>query len=331
MICSNNPSEVNSLLKLLKVEDYADVPYELKVKEAVAGLKAGAKPKYEVPSYIPRLGTLRSTLARFSDIRGAPKKVILNSRFESVFVQHLSPQALIRIMAECASDENEKRRLLELCSLQGSEDYVQLIREHEINVIDLLTTFPSVALPVERLLEQLPRLLPRPYSISSSPLKVSSNSKSRKSSYFDVSFVKDPNVAKFVFNIVDFPMANGRTYPRKGLATGRFHEMLHKMRGVAADGPKQHVTISFCGFLKRGFSKRVDRFFFLSNDHTAIGLPAHERRVHDAERRRDGPDPRRPRHRRRPVRRVRRSSRGARKAAPRRPIRTGMALLRLPA
>lgn len=75
-------------------------------------------------------------------------------------------------MAECAGDENEKRRLLELCSLQGSQDYVELIREHEINVIDLLTTFSSVALPVERFLEHVPRLLPRPYSISSSPLKV---------------------------------------------------------------------------------------------------------------------------------------------------------------
>lgn len=75
-------------------------------------------------------------------------------------------------MAECATDENEKRRLLELCSLQGSEDYVQLIREQEINIIDMLTTFASVRLPVERFLEQVSRLLPRPYSISSSPLKV---------------------------------------------------------------------------------------------------------------------------------------------------------------
>lgn len=79
VICSNNPSEVDALVKLLKAEDYADVPYELKVKEAVAGLKSGSKAKYEVPSHIPRLGTLRSTLTRFCDIRGAPKKVSTSS------------------------------------------------------------------------------------------------------------------------------------------------------------------------------------------------------------------------------------------------------------
>lgn len=74
VICSNNPSEVDALLKLLKVEDHADVPYELSVKEAVANLKSGSKLKYEVPSYIPRFGTLRQTLTHFCDIRGVPKK-----------------------------------------------------------------------------------------------------------------------------------------------------------------------------------------------------------------------------------------------------------------
>lgn len=80
---------------------------------------------------------------------------------------------LIRILADCASAETDKRRLLELCSMQGSEDYTNLIRQPNLNILDLLNSFPSCKLPVERLLEQLPRLLARPYSICSSPLKVS--------------------------------------------------------------------------------------------------------------------------------------------------------------
>lgn len=75
VICSNNSSEVDALLKLLRIGDNADVPYELNVKEAVASLKSGSKAKYAVPAHIPRFGTLRTTLMQFCDIRGAPKKV----------------------------------------------------------------------------------------------------------------------------------------------------------------------------------------------------------------------------------------------------------------
>jgi sulfite reductase alpha subunit-like flavoprotein len=61
---------------------------------------------------------------------------------------------------------------MELCSLQGSDDYTRLVRQPELNVLDFLNTFPSCHPPIERLLEQLPRLLARPYSLSSSPLQV---------------------------------------------------------------------------------------------------------------------------------------------------------------
>lgn len=50
-------------------------------------------------------------------------------------------------------------------------------------------------------------------------------------------------MASFVFNVVDFPAKNGRTYPRQGLATGRFHEMFREPGGVAAGTP--HVTLSW--------------------------------------------------------------------------------------
>lgn len=61
---------------------------------------------------------------------------------------------------------------MELCSIQGSDDYTRLVRQPELNILDFLNAFPSCNPPLERLLEQLPRLLARPYSLSSSPLKV---------------------------------------------------------------------------------------------------------------------------------------------------------------
>jgi methionine synthase reductase len=81
-------------------------------------------------------------------------------------------QALLRILAHYTKNEQEKRRILELCSLQGSDDYTRYLRQPNVNIFDLLEAFPSCRPPIERLLEHWPRLLPRPYSISSSPLTV---------------------------------------------------------------------------------------------------------------------------------------------------------------
>lgn len=155
VICSNEPEEVDTLLARLNLLDNADVPFVLSVKKELAELKSGTKLKYEVPAHLPGTATLRYVLANCCEIRSVPRK------------------ALLRVMAEFTSSEKEKRRLLELCSAQGSDDYTELIRQPNINVLDLLNTFPSCQPPVERLLEQWPRLLARPYSISTSPLVVS--------------------------------------------------------------------------------------------------------------------------------------------------------------
>lgn len=156
--------------------DKADVPFQLKVKEELAGLKSGSKLKYEIPSHLPTLATLRFVLTRCCEIRSVPRKVRFTFsktwKKKSWKFNLCIIKALIRILADCATSDVEKRRLMELCSLQGSEDYTRLVRTPELNILDFLDTFPTCHPPVERLLEQLPRLLARPYSISSSPLKV---------------------------------------------------------------------------------------------------------------------------------------------------------------
>ncbi|CAJ0925211.1 12121_t:CDS:10 [Entrophospora sp. SA101] len=64
-------------------------------------------------------------------------------------------KALLRMMAEYVSDENEKKTLL-----------------FSPTFLDLLTTFPSCKPPFERILDILPPHQPRYYSITNSPLSI---------------------------------------------------------------------------------------------------------------------------------------------------------------
>lgn len=68
-------------------------------------------------------------------------------------------------------DEQEKENLTLLSSPKGSREYQTLISSYtKRSILGLLEAFPSCEPPVEILLEHLPPLLPRAYSISSSPL-----------------------------------------------------------------------------------------------------------------------------------------------------------------
>lgn len=78
-------------------------------------------------------------------------------------------QLFLQILSEYASVREDKEKLLFLCSPSGSNEYMQLLTQRK-TLIDLLEMFPSCKPPIERLLEHLPSIKPRPYSISSSPL-----------------------------------------------------------------------------------------------------------------------------------------------------------------
>lgn len=177
VICPNEQNEVARLLHRLEVGDKADCPYHLVVIEGTKKRNAC------VPMYVQQTSTLRQVFTTCLDIREPPKK------------------ALLRVMLEYTSDPLEKRRVQELCSKQGAEDYTKFVREPSLSMLDVLNWFPSCRIPVERLIEHLPRLQPRPYSVCSSPLK-------------------SVNKIQFVYNVLKLTMEQGRTYERKGLCTG---------------------------------------------------------------------------------------------------------------
>lgn len=79
-------------------------------------------------------------------------------------------QTFLKILADSATSETDRESLLYICSPNGSETYLKLISNEGKTLLGLLKKFSSCKNSLEQLLENLPAMKPRPYSISSSPL-----------------------------------------------------------------------------------------------------------------------------------------------------------------
>uniref|UniRef100_A0A0K0DYN3 Methionine synthase reductase n=1 Tax=Strongyloides stercoralis TaxID=6248 RepID=A0A0K0DYN3_STRER len=176
-ITPNDKNDVDKLLSQLNLLTVADQQLNLYIQP---GTK---KVNPTIPEYLPNNSSLRYIFTYCLDIRRTPGRPIL------------------RILADDCSDENEKRRLLELCSVQGMSEFNSLIRNTGVTLTDVLSAFPSCEPNVDRLLELLPRLIPRPYTVSCHH-----------------SIWK--NRLRFVYSLMEFSAENGRQEVRTGLATG---------------------------------------------------------------------------------------------------------------
>uniref|UniRef100_A0A674H5F7 Methionine synthase reductase n=1 Tax=Taeniopygia guttata TaxID=59729 RepID=A0A674H5F7_TAEGU len=183
VICPNNVSEVEKLLHSLGLSEKGDNFVCVKVKQGTK--KKGASR----PQHIPERSTLKFILTWCLEIRAIPKK------------------AFLRALVECTSDAGEKRRLQELCSRQGASDYTRFIRDSNVCLLDLLHAFPSCKPSLSLLIEHLPKLQARSYSVSSSNLY-------------------QPGRLCFVFNVVEFPASPCRPVSWKGVCTGWLAELV---------------------------------------------------------------------------------------------------------
>ncbi|KAI9799964.1 MAG: hypothetical protein M1825_004335 [Sarcosagium campestre] len=76
---------------------------------------------------------------------------------------------LLRILAEYATAENEKKILTYLTSIQGQAAFCELRTASHLTIVQLLSAFPSSKPPLPLLLSHLPQLMPRFYSLSNDP------------------------------------------------------------------------------------------------------------------------------------------------------------------
>lgn len=185
IVVQNCDAEVDDLIKRLNLTAVADVCMEIHVSSKSTRKNAS------VPSHLPPISTLRHVLTTCCDIRSVPKK------------------AFLRTLAECTTDLVEKRRLQELCSRQGADDYNQFVRSCTVSLLKFLMAFPSCNPPVERILEHLTRLQARPYSVACSPLV-------------------DPATVKIVFTVVKMLAEDGNV--REGVSTGWLNKITCPMQ-----------------------------------------------------------------------------------------------------
>ncbi|EPS38271.1 hypothetical protein H072_7917 [Dactylellina haptotyla CBS 200.50] len=119
--------------------------------------------------------TLHTANGRWPTIWGEEKeRQLTTTRRElltwTVDVQSYAPKkSLLRVLAEYATDEYEKKILMYLCSRQGQAAFCELRTTSHTSLLQLLHAFPSSKPPLEHLLGVLQPLMPRFYSLSSDP------------------------------------------------------------------------------------------------------------------------------------------------------------------
>ncbi|KAJ2850771.1 hypothetical protein IWW36_001666 [Coemansia brasiliensis] len=107
---------------------------------------------------------LPAHLRRFTTAAASIQDILL----WSVDLSSLPRKPLLRALAEYCSENSDRQRLLYLCSKQGLKTF-EALRAHMPTILDLLHAFPSCTPPPERLIELLPPLAPRSYSICNAP------------------------------------------------------------------------------------------------------------------------------------------------------------------
>ncbi|KAM9304410.1 methionine synthase reductase [Morus bassanus] len=221
VICPNNVNEVEELLHILGLSEKGEYFVCVKVKPGTK--KKGAA----YPQHIPERSTLKFILTWCLEIRAIPKK------------------AFLRALVECTSDAGEKRRLQELCSRQGASDYTRFVRESNVCLLDLLHAFPSCKPSLNLLIEHLPKLQARSYSVSSSNLY-------------------QPGKLCFVFNIVEFPACPARPVSRRGVCTGWLAELVTPLLHPNKDSLDT----------KGGSSSSTEKISIFAHPNNTFHLPA---------------------------------------------------------
>jgi sulfite reductase alpha subunit-like flavoprotein len=129
-----------------------------------------------VPSFVrDRPVVLQTKGGRWPTVwgRDRPRELVTTRRELLTWcsdVQSYPPtKSLLRLLAEYAEEENEKKILMYLSSAQGQAAFCDIRTGPHITILQLLHAFPSSRPPLPHLLSVLNALMPRFYSLSQDP------------------------------------------------------------------------------------------------------------------------------------------------------------------
>lgn len=147
-VCAPNSEEmVNGIFNAL------NIPGFVRDKQVILQTKAGRWPTIWGEDMPRELATTRRELLTWcSDLQSYPPT-----------------KAVLRLLAEYAEEENEKKILMYLSSAQGQAAFCDIRTGPHITVLQLLHAFPSSSPPLPHLLSVLKALMPRFYSLSQDP------------------------------------------------------------------------------------------------------------------------------------------------------------------
>lgn len=174
VLVPNNAVLVDALLSRLKVDPAA--VFSVQPRQGSAGAAHGGTDKL-----LPHLRwpcTVRHAFLHGVDLNSPPRK------------------SLLRLLAEHCSEAGDRKALLVLCGREGKGAYAKLV-EGQPNLLQLLHRYPSCCPPLDALLDLLPALAPRMYSITTAPQAY-------------------PDQVHVAFTVVDVQTEWGR---KKGVAT----------------------------------------------------------------------------------------------------------------
>ncbi|VDP14973.1 unnamed protein product [Soboliphyme baturini] len=126
-LCPNPDAEVNWLLYRLNLGLLSYNKFKIEAASDNPSLR-------KIPKYLPSEGNIFYLFKYCLNIRVTPS------------------QSMLRMMANACDAEHEKRRLLELSSAEGRNEYIRFVQGPSLSLLDVLHAFPSCNPPVESLI-----------------------------------------------------------------------------------------------------------------------------------------------------------------------------------
>jgi len=147
VMCHNDEKDVEKIKRRLDSDSWSK-PCLLKLRTDLI------KPKSKLPAQLPSSVTsLEFLFTSALDLRCVPKKLF------------------VRALLEHTTSDEDRDLLSQFCSKEGAKAFAERVTEKKMTILELLDLVPSCIPPATVFLEHLPRLLPRPYSISSSVME----------------------------------------------------------------------------------------------------------------------------------------------------------------